>query len=64
MAKVMMEEGNVSHTFQGEETQITFYLEKRTQLGPNNDKIPYDLWKGRPTLVKYFKVSRVNFKSM
>ena len=28
----------------------------RTQLIPNNEKTPYELWKGRPALVKYFTI--------
>lgn len=28
----------------------------RTQLRPNNEKAAYELWKGRPTLVKYVKI--------
>lgn len=28
----------------------------QTQLRPNNEKIPYELWKGRPSSIKYFKI--------
>ena len=28
----------------------------RTQVRPNNEKTPHELWKGRPASVKYFMV--------
>ena len=32
------------------------YTLNRTQLRPNNEKTPYELWKGIPASVKYFRV--------
>ena len=36
--------------------QTTIYILNRTQLRPNCEKTPYELWKGRPASVKYFKI--------
>eukprot|EP00253_Pinus_taeda_P007818 PITA_07818 len=35
---------------------IAVYTLNRTQLRPNCEKTPYELWKGRPASVKYFKI--------
>jgi len=51
MARDMMGEADVPHTFLGEGKQATIYLANRTQLGPNSDQTPYELWKGRPASV-------------
>jgi hypothetical protein len=32
------------------------YILNRGKIRVNNSKTPYELWKGRPTIVKYFKV--------
>jgi len=56
MARVMLDEEDPSHIFLGEEAQEIVYLSDRTQLKPNSNKTPYELWKGRPTLIKHLKV--------
>ena len=35
----------------------TIHIQNRVMLKNNNDKTPYELWKGRPTIVKHFRVS-------
>ena len=42
--------------FWREAVDTTVYTLNRTQLKPNNENTPYELWKGRPTSVKYFKI--------
>jgi hypothetical protein len=34
----------------------TIHIQNRVILRNNNDKTPYELWKGRPTNVKHFRV--------
>jgi hypothetical protein len=34
----------------------TIHIQNRVTLINNTDKTPYELWKGRPTNVKHFKV--------
>jgi hypothetical protein len=36
----------------------TIHIQNREMILKNNDKIPYELWKGRPTNVKHFRVFR------
>lgn len=42
--------------FWREAVGITVYTLNRTQLRPNNEKPPYELWKGRLSSVKYFRI--------
>ena len=56
MAKVLMDEADIPHIFWGEATQVVMHLSNRMKLRHNSDKNPYELWKGRPTLVKHLKV--------
>jgi hypothetical protein len=34
----------------------TVHIQNRVMIINNNEKIPYDLWKGRPTNAKHFRV--------
>jgi hypothetical protein len=34
----------------------TVHIQNRVILRNNTDKTPYELWKGRPTIVKHFRV--------
>jgi len=56
MAIDMMDEVDVTHIFWGEELQALVHLSNKTNLRPNSDKNPYDLWKGRLSSVKHYKV--------
>lgn len=56
MARKMIDEAGVSHIFQGEATNEILYISSITQLRPNINKSPYELWKGRPTSVKHIKM--------
>lgn len=57
----MMDEANVAHTLWGEGAQVEIYLSNRILLRKDCDKTPYELQKGRPTLVKHLKVFRSKF---
>ena len=56
MAREMLNEARISHTFWGEAPQEKVYFSIKTQLRPNSNKVPYELWKGIPTSVKHIKV--------
>jgi hypothetical protein len=40
----------------GTTVHTTIHIQNRVLLRNNNDKTPYELWKGRPTNVKHFRV--------
>jgi hypothetical protein len=56
MARAMMNEAKLPDTFWREAINTTIYILNRAQIRVNNDKPPYELWKGSPAIVKYFKV--------
>ena len=41
---------------------VAMYTLNRAQLRPNNDKTSYELWKGRPASVKYFRISGILYE--
>ena len=55
-ARTMLNEAKLSYAFWKETIYTTIYILNRGQLRVNKDKNPYELWYGRPTSVKYFKV--------
>jgi hypothetical protein len=56
MARTMWNEAKLPNTFWREAVNTTIYILNRAQIRVNNNKTPYELWKGRPAIVKYFKV--------
>ena len=56
--KTMLNEEKILDGYWGEAVYRSVYVQKRGQLRVNGDKTPYDLWFGRPALVKYFRVFR------
>jgi hypothetical protein len=56
MARAMMSERDISETFWVEVVHMTIHILNKAHLRPNNDKTPYELWFGRPTSIKHFKV--------
>jgi hypothetical protein len=56
MARTMLNEAKLPDTFSRETISTTIYISNRAQIRLNRSKTPYDFWKGRPTVVKYFKV--------
>jgi hypothetical protein len=56
MARAMMSERDISQTFWVEVVYTTIHILRKAHLRPNSDKTPYELWFGRPTSIKHFKV--------
>ena len=52
----MMQESNIPQTFQAEVVHTTVHILNKAHLRPNIDKTPYELWHGKPTSIKYFRV--------
>jgi hypothetical protein len=58
MARTMLNEAKLPDTFWREAVNTTIYISNRAQIRVSNGNAPYELWKCRPTTVKYFKVFR------
>jgi hypothetical protein len=56
MERTMFNEAKISDRFWREVVNIIVYILNRGKIRFNNNKTPYELWKGRPTTIKYFKV--------
>ncbi len=56
MARTMLLAADLQPKFWREAVGTTIYTLNRTQLRPNSEKAPYELWKGRPANVKHFRV--------
>ena len=52
----MLNEAKLLYMFWREAVYIVVYIQNKGRLKVNNDKTPYELWKGKPTIVKHFKV--------
>jgi hypothetical protein len=59
MARAMMSERDFSQTFWVEAIHTTVHILNKAHLRLNSDKNPYELWFGRPTSIKHFKVFRI-----
>ena len=55
-SRTMLNEAKLSDAYWREALYTTIYILNRGQLRVNNDKTPHELWYGRPTSTKYFKV--------
>jgi hypothetical protein len=56
MARSMMNEKNIGQTYWVEEIHTAFHVLNKSHLRPQSDNTPYELWFGRPTSIKHFKV--------
>jgi hypothetical protein len=56
MAKSMMNEKNIGQTYWVEAIPTTVHVLNKSYLRPQSDKTPYELWYGRPSSIKHFKV--------
>jgi len=56
MARTMLKEAKLGDIFLGQVVLTTVHILNRGLLRSNSDKTPYELWKGRPTNVKHFRV--------
>ena len=55
-ARTMLNEEKNLDGYWREAVYTNFYIQNKGQLRINSNKTPYELWFGRPTLVKYFRV--------
>jgi hypothetical protein len=56
MDRSMMNEKNIGQTYWVESIHTTLHILNKSHLNPHSDKTPYELWYGRPTSIKHFKV--------
>jgi hypothetical protein len=56
MARTMLMDSKLTDVFWTHAVHTTVHIQNRVMLRNNSDKNPYELWKGRPTNVKHFKV--------
>jgi len=56
IARSMMNEKNIGQTYWVETIHTAVHVLNKSHLRPQSDKIPYELWYGRPTSIKHFKV--------
>ena len=47
---------NISQTYWVEEIHTTVHILNKSHLRTNSDKNPYELWFGRPSYIKHFKI--------
>jgi hypothetical protein len=52
----MLMDSKLKDIFWTQAVHTTVHIQNRVMLRNNTDKTPYDLWKGRPTNVKHFRV--------
>jgi transposase InsO family protein len=56
MAQTMLMDSKLTDIFWTQEVHTTIHIQNKVMLRNNTEKTPYELWKGRPTNVKHFKV--------
>ena len=56
MARTMLNEAGISDRFWPQAVHTAVHTLNRALLRNNSDKTPYELWKGRPANVNYFRV--------
>jgi hypothetical protein len=56
MAQTMIMDSKLTDIFWTRVVHTVIHIQKRLMLRNNTDKTPYELWKGRPTNVKHFRV--------
>jgi hypothetical protein len=56
MAQTILMDYKLTDIFWKQEVHTTIHIQNRVMIRKNTDKTPYELWKGRPTNVKHFKV--------
>jgi hypothetical protein len=58
MARTMLMDSKLIDIFWTQEVHTTIHIQNRVMLRNNTEKTPYEIWKGRPTNVKHFRVFR------
>jgi hypothetical protein len=61
MEKNMLKDSNLGDIFWEEIVHTTVHILSRGMLRSNSDKTPYNIWKGRLTNLKNFRVFGRNF---
>jgi transposase InsO family protein len=56
MARTMLMDSKLTNIFWTQAVHIAIHIQNRVMLRNNTDKTPYELWKGRLTNVKHFRV--------
>jgi hypothetical protein len=56
MVRTMLKDSKLSDIFWVEEVLTIVHILNIVMLRSNSDKTPYELWKGRPTNIKHFRV--------
>ena len=56
MAQTMLMDSKLTDIFWTQAVHTVVHIQNRVTLRNNTNKTPYELWKGRPTNVKNFKV--------
>ena len=52
----MIQGRNIPQTYWEEEVHTIVHILNKYHLRPNCDKTPYELWHGKPTSIKHFRV--------
>jgi hypothetical protein len=56
MSRTMLMDSKLTDIFLTHAVHTVFHIQNRVMLINNNDKISYELWKGRPVNVKHFRL--------
>jgi hypothetical protein len=56
MARTMIMDSKLTDIFWTQAVHTIVHIQNRVMIINNTDKTPYELWKGRPTTVKHFRV--------
>jgi hypothetical protein len=56
MSQTMLMDYKLKNIFWKETVHTTVHIQNRVMLINNTNKTPYELWKGRPTNVKHFRI--------
>jgi hypothetical protein len=56
MARTILMDSKLTDIFWTQAVHTIVHIQNRVMLRNNTDKTPYELWKGRPTNVKHFRV--------
>jgi hypothetical protein len=56
VARTMLNEAKLPDKLWRDEIYTIVHILNLAQLRPNHDKTPYELWFGRPTSIKHFRI--------
>ena len=61
MARVLLHNKKVLKSFWGEVVNIACHTLNRVYFSPDSKKTPYELWRGKKPVVKYFRIFDSNY---